>query len=106
MINTEFCNIENFSPHLFWDMNKSNLDFEKSKSQIIYHVVEYGVMTDWLLVQKIYPKEEIKAVVTNLRTLDKVTLSYLAHFFQIDKTQFRCYTTSQSAQSFWNSDTH
>ena len=103
MINKEFCNIDNFSSHLFWDMNKSNLDFEISKSQIIYHVVEYGVMKDWLLIQKIYPKEEIKAVVTNLRTLDKVTLSYLSHFFQIDKNQFRCYTTSQSAQSFWNS---
>jgi hypothetical protein len=84
-------------------MDKSKLDFEKSKSQIIYHVVEYGLMSDWLLVQKIYPLEEIKTVVLNLRSLDKVTLSYLAHFFKIDKTKFRCYTSSQSAQSFWNS---
>ena len=102
-MNREFCNIENFSPHLFWDLNKSKLDFEKSKSQIIFQVVEYGLMSDWLLIQKIYSREEIKEVVTNLRTLDKVTLSYLAHFFQLDKTQFRCYTSSQSAQSFWNS---
>ena len=102
-MNREFCNIENFSTHLFWDMDKSKLDFEKSKSQIIYHVVEYGFMSDWLLVQKIYPLEEIKTVVLNLRSLDKVTLSYLAHFFKIDKTKFRCYTSSQSAQSFWNS---
>lgn len=102
-MNREFCNIENFSPHLFWDLNKSKLDFEKSKSQIIFQVVEYGLMSDWLLIQKIYSREEIKEVVTNLRNLDKVTLSYLAHFFQLDKTQFRCYTSSQSAQSFWNS---
>ena len=73
------------------------------EAQIIFQVVEYGMMSDWLLVQKIYPKEELKEVVLNLRTLDKVTLSYLSHFFQIDKTQFRCYTSSQSARSFWNS---
>ena len=103
MKNNEFCNIELFSSHLFWDLNKSKLDFEKSKAQIIFQVAEYGMMSDWLLVQKIYPKEELKAVVLNLRTLDKVTLSYLSHFFQIDKTQFRCYTSSQSARSFWNS---
>ncbi|MBM3455515.1 MAG: hypothetical protein FJX80_10250 [Bacteroidetes bacterium] len=102
-MNREFCNIENFSPHLFWDLNKSKLDFEKSKSQIIFQVVEYGLMSDWLLIQKIYSREEIKEVVTNLRNLDKVTFAYLAHFFQLDKTQFRCYTISQSAQSFWNS---
>jgi hypothetical protein len=103
MKNNEFCNIELFSSHLFWDLNKSKLDFEKSKAQIIFQVAEYGMMSDWLLVQKIYPKEEIKEVVLNLRTLDKVTLSYLSHFLQIDKTQFRCYTLSQSARSFWNS---
>jgi len=103
MINIEFCKTENFSPHLFWDMNKTAVDFEKSKAQIIFQVVEFGTMSDWLMVQKIYPKEAIKEVVIQLRSLDKVTLSYLAHFFQIDKTQFRCYTSSQSAQSFWNS---
>ena len=42
MKNNEFCNIELFSSHLFWDLNKSNLDFEKSKAQIIFQVVEYG----------------------------------------------------------------
>jgi hypothetical protein len=99
----ESFNIDDFSPYLFWDIDKSQLDLNTSKEQIIYKVVEYGMMKDWLLLQKIYPKEVIKEVVLNLRSLDKVTLSYLSHFFKIDKTQFRCYKQSQSSQDFWNS---
>jgi ribosomal protein S8 len=98
-----FINIADFSPHLFWDVDRSKLNFEKSKEQIVYQVVEYGLMADWKLLQQVYGKEELKKISINLRTLDKVTLSLLAHFFKIDKSEFRCYTSSQSAQNFWNS---
>jgi hypothetical protein len=95
--------VDLFSPHLFWDVDKSLLDFNKSKAQIIGRVVEYGLMKDWKLLQEIYSKAEIKETVCELRSLDKVTLSFLAHFLKIDKTEFRCYTLSQSTENFWNS---
>lgn len=95
--------IFDFSPHLFWEVYKSKLDFEKNKEQIVYQVVEYGLMHDWLLLQKVYPPEKLKAIATSLRALDKKTLSYLAHHFNVEKTEFRCYTESQSPQNFWNS---
>jgi hypothetical protein len=41
--------------------------------------------------------------VVNLRSMDKVTLSFLAHYFKLDKSSFRCYTESQSTTDFWNS---
>jgi hypothetical protein len=47
--------------------------------------VEFGLMADWLLLQQ----RKIKTNTTNLRTLDKVTLSFLAHFFKIVKSEFR-----------------
>lgn len=46
--------ISDFSEHLFWDVDKSKLDFKKNKEQIVYKVVEYGLMKDWLLIQRIY----------------------------------------------------
>lgn len=95
--------IDLFSPHLFWDVDKSLLDFNRSKVQIIGRVVEYGLMGDWELLQEIYSKDEIKNTVCSLRNMDKVTLSFLAHYFKIEKTLFRCYTISQSTTSFWNS---
>jgi hypothetical protein len=96
-------NINEFSEHLFWDVDRTKLDFQKSKEQIVYQVVEYGLMKDWLLLQKIYNRDTLKEIVLNLRVLDKVTLAFLAHFFQVDKSNFRCYRSSQSARNFWNS---
>ena len=77
--------IDLFSPHLFWDVDKTLLDFNRSKVQIIGRVVEYGLMGDWELLQEIYSKDEIKNTVCSLRNMDKVTLSFLAHYFKIEK---------------------
>jgi hypothetical protein len=99
----EAIKISDFSPHLFWDVDRNKLNFEKSKEQIVFQVVEFGLMNDWKLLQQVYSFEELKQIATSLRTLDKVTLSFLAHFFKIDKSEFRCYITSLSAQNFWNS---
>ncbi|MDQ5930146.1 MAG: hypothetical protein QG594_1933 [Bacteroidota bacterium] len=96
-------NINDLSPHLFWDVDKSTLDFEKSKVQIIYKVLEFGLISDWLIIQKIYGLETIKNVSLELRTLDVVTLAFLSELFKLEKTQFRCYKHSQLIQNSWNS---
>ena len=95
--------VHDLSDHLFWDTDRNKLDFERSKSQIIYQVVEYGKMEDWRIIREVYDKETLKEVVTNFRSMDDVTLSFLASFLDLDKTSFRCYTTKRSAQNFWNS---
>jgi hypothetical protein len=46
---------EHFSLHLFWDMDKSKIDFVTAKTQIVFQVVVYELMSDWILIQKIYP---------------------------------------------------
>ncbi len=94
--------IENLSPHLFWDVDKTTLDFEKSKIQIVYKVLEYGLMSDWNIIKEIYGLETIKEISLELRTLDDVTLSYLSNLFKIDKSNFRCYKLKQSNQNFWS----
>ncbi len=78
-------NISDFSPHLFWDINKDELDFDLHRAQIIHRVVEYGLMSDWLLLQKIYNPDIIKETIVNLRDLDKVTLNYLSLYYNIEK---------------------
>ncbi|WP_298304371.1 hypothetical protein [Flavobacterium sp.] len=94
--------IENLSPHLFWDVDKTTLDFEKSKNQIVYKVLEYGLISDWNIIKEIYGLETIKEISLELRTLDDVTLSYLSNLFKIDKSNFRCYKLKQSNQNFWS----
>ncbi|TVR36871.1 MAG: hypothetical protein EA392_14190 [Cryomorphaceae bacterium] len=94
--------IHDFSKHLFWDTDRSTLDFDRSKAQIIQQVLEYGQLEDWKIVQAVYNKDTLREVTTNLRSLDDVTLAFIAAYLNLDKTAFRCYTKKQSAHDFWN----
>jgi ribosomal protein S8 len=95
--------INDLSAHLFWDVDKNALDFEKSKVQIIYKVLEFGLISDWKIIQEIYGLETIKKVSLKLRTLDVVTLAFLSDLFKIERKKFRCYKHSQLTQNSWNS---
>ncbi len=95
--------INDFSQHLFWDVDLNGFDLEKHKSHLIQKVLEYGLSKDWDLLKKLYGLDTIKEVALNLRTLDAVTLSYLSAIFNIDKTAFRCYKHRQLYPNLWNS---
>lgn len=95
--------INNFSKHLFWDVDLNGFDFEKHKVHLIHKVLEYGLIKDCNLLKALYGLEIIKEVSLNLRTLDAVTLSYLSTIFKIDKTEFRCYKHRQFFPTYWNS---
>ncbi len=95
--------IDDFSPHLFWDVDLDGFDFDKHKTHLINKVLEYGMIKDWNLLKEVYGLETIKEVSLNLRSLDAVTLSYLSALFKIDKTEFRCYKHRQLYPTYWNS---
>lgn len=95
--------VNDFSEHLFWDVDLNGFDLQKHKSQLIHKVLEYGLLKDWELLIALYGLETIKEISLNLRNLDVVTLSYLSAIFNIDKTEFRCYKHKQLYPNFWNS---
>lgn len=92
-----------FSPHLFWDTDRSALDPKTSAPYIVTQVVEYGLLSDWNLLLELYSKDELREIAVNLRSLDPVSISFLAHYLGVDRTEFRCYTPKQSHQDFWRS---
>lgn len=95
--------IQDFSPHLFWDVDLATFDLEKHNIHMIQKVLEYGKMSDWNLLKVLYGLDKIKEVSLNLRSLDAVTLSFLSTIFNIDKTEFRCYRHRRLVQNYWNS---
>jgi hypothetical protein len=95
--------ISDFSPHLFWDVDKAFFDLKKYQSFLIQRILEYGKMKDWKLIQDLYGMEAIKAAALNARSLDAVTLSFVSILFNIDKTEFRCYKHRQLFPNLWNS---
>lgn len=95
--------INDFSKHLFWDVDLVTFDLDKHRIQLVSKVLEYGLLEDWNNLKKLYGKEEIKRISLNIRSLDVVTLSFLATIFKIDKSEFRCYKHRQLVQNVWNS---
>ena len=43
--------INDFSQHLFWDVDLNGFDFEKHKMHLIQKVLEYGFIEDWRLLK-------------------------------------------------------
>jgi len=90
-----------FSDHLFWDVDKTQLDIDVSAAFVIERVLEYGMMKDWNLLKSYYGLGKIKEVSPNIRCLDPVTLLFVSFLFEIPETEFRCYKYTWSAQKFW-----
>ncbi len=43
--------INDFSKHLFWDVDLTDFDFEKHNKFLAQRVIEYGKMNDWNLLK-------------------------------------------------------
>ncbi len=42
--------IDQFSKHLFWDVDRNQLNIVINKAYIIKQVLEYGMLHDWILI--------------------------------------------------------
>ncbi|MCE1200546.1 MAG: hypothetical protein LWX09_00405 [Bacteroidia bacterium] len=91
-----------FSPHLFWDVNRIALSPEKDKAYIIKQILEFGKIEDWFLLRNFYGIEEIANVAQSFRDLDPKALSFIALLSQRPKHAFRCFTFQQSIPKHWN----
>jgi len=94
--------IEDFSKHLFWDVNREFLHLEKNDSYIIRQVLEYGKYQDWLLIKNHYGIKTIVKKAMAFRSLEKKALSFISMLSGVSITKFRCYTTQQSTPPHWN----
>lgn len=91
-----------FSKHLFWDVNRSKLNIDENSSYIIRQVLEYGLIEDWVLIQKYFGIAYIAETAINFRELDKKTLSFISFLSKIPIKKFRCYNYQQSIPKHWN----
>lgn len=96
-------NPKEFSPHLFWDVIVEDFDSQKSKIWLITRLVQYGNLEDWKKLLDLYGEEQLKKEVVNIRSLDDISISFLAVYFSLNRKDFRCYTQKPSTNDFWKS---
>jgi len=87
---------------LFWDTNIETIDPEKNARSIIERVLMHGTVDDWREIKQFYGLKRIKNEVVEIRYLDKLTISFLCNYFNLQKEQFKCFPTEQSTQQLWN----
>ena len=102
MTSTHQYNIADFSPHLFWDINKDKLDFDINKSQVIQQVLEYGLLSDWIIIKNLYGVQQIGKMASTFRQLDPMALSFIVALSGLPKESFTCYATKQLMPPHWN----
>jgi hypothetical protein len=93
---------DNFSSHLFWDVDRSRLDLDEHSQFLIGRVLQYGYFRDWQFLVKLFGLEKIKNTLLEIRFLDDISLHFASNLFSIPLEKFRCYTIKQSAQNYWN----
>lgn len=61
--------------------------------------MRYGRMQDWKCFLDWYGKDGLREIVVQLRDLDKVGISFLCLFLELNIEDFRCYRERQSQPS-------
>lgn len=92
-----------YNPLLFWDIDISRLDPEKSSRLIIERVFSLGTLDEIKTVIGYYGNERIVNTLANLNYLDAKTLNFVSVLFDKPKNEFRCYVKRQSDPQLWNS---
>ncbi len=95
--------INQLSPVLFWDIDKSQFDLDKNAIQIVQRVLEYGELSDWLLIRDYYGLDKIVELCKQMRTLDPVCLAFICNISGTKKEEYRCYHFRLSNPTLWNS---
>jgi hypothetical protein len=87
---------------LFWDIEYDLVDYEKYSQFIINRVLLRGTLKDWQEIKNYYGLERIKQEIIQMKYLDDRTLNFCSIYFNLLKTDFKCYNTPQSTRELWN----
>ncbi len=85
---------------VFWDIQMSQLNYEKSSDFIICRVFNYGNFNEMADVIICYGKAYVKELLLSTINLDPIGLASAAAFLGIPQTQFKCYELKQFPRSY------
>ncbi len=94
--------IRKLSQHLFWDVDRDAVFFDKHRKLIIQRVLDYGLWNDWKIILNYYGLNQIAETAVTIRELDPRSVSLISVLTDIPKEKFLCYTMKQSTPKHWD----
>lgn len=94
--------IDQLSPHLFWDVRHGECEWEKHKNFIVARILDYGLWEDWIILYRKVGIKEIGEIAKNLRYLSPRSISFISLLSKIPEEDFRCYILKQSIPQHWD----
>ncbi len=83
------------SNRLFWDVDPTNVDYQRHARLVIERVSTRGTLDEWRAIVRYYGKERIRQEATQIASLDPRTLHFLSSNLEVPISEFRCYTKGQ-----------
>ncbi len=93
--------ISDLSPHLFWDVDKESIQWEKDKRLIVARVLDYGMINDWEILKDSFNKNDLKNIATKLPYLTPKALTFISVYLNVSLNNFKCYKNRLSNQEHW-----
>jgi hypothetical protein len=100
-LNAKPLNSNEFSSHLFWDIEADKLDWQEHARFIIGRVLDYGTLADWRVIKTHYGLSQIVVQAMQLRSLTKRSASFVAALAHVPQEQFACYATTPLTTRHW-----
>ncbi len=90
--------IADFSSHLFWDVKPDTLNSDLHQRLIVERVVQRGSLKDLSLLEQLYNRDSIRAVISQLPWLNEKDMAFVHVYFDIPYDDLKCYTKRPSAR--------
>lgn len=92
----------NLSPVLFWDFEFGKIDWRRSRLTIMERVLNKGNHSDWAEMIRFYGSDNlVYALKEEINYLTDMTVEAVCEYFQLSKTELKCYTKKQLNQGHW-----
>jgi hypothetical protein len=90
------------SPVLFWDFEFDKIDWRRSRLTIMERVLNKGNHSDWAEMIRFYGSDNlVYALKEEINYLTDMTVEAVCEYFQLSKTELKCYTKKQLNQGHW-----
>jgi len=92
-------------PHLLWDMDLNNFDWEKGKNIVVQRVIEYGMPEDYYTLFRMYGGVEgVREIAKNIKHFRwPQDAAFVCMAFDIEKEEMVCYKHQRLREALLNS---